>query len=89
MGLAGLGRAVADWLNRRTARAYQRVICTTGWAAAEFERIGAGNVVRVPLGVDLATFTPRARVRPGAGARARSCWCTAAGCRRKRSRSAR
>jgi alpha-1,6-mannosyltransferase len=59
-GLAPLGRAVADWLNRRTARAYQQVICTTGWAAAEFERIGAGNLVRVPLGVDLATFTPRA-----------------------------
>ena len=52
-------RAVADWLNRRTGRAYQQVICTTGWAAAEFERIGAGNLVRVPLGVDLATFTPR------------------------------
>jgi alpha-1,6-mannosyltransferase len=51
--------AVADWLNRRTGRAYQQVICTTGWAAAEFERIGAGNLVRVPLGVDLATFTPR------------------------------
>jgi hypothetical protein len=29
-------------------------------AAAEFERIGAGNLVRVPLGVDLATFTPGA-----------------------------
>jgi len=57
--LAGLGRPVADWLNRRTARAYQRVICTTGWAAAEFERIGAGNLVRVPLGVDLTTFGPR------------------------------
>ena len=64
--LAGLGldRAVADWLNRRTARAYHRVICTTGWAAAEFGRIGAGNVVRVPLGVDLGTFSPGAgRVR--------------------------
>jgi alpha-1,6-mannosyltransferase len=59
-GLSGLGRAVADWLNRRTARAYQYVVCTTGWAAAEFERIGADNLVRVPLGVDLATFTPRA-----------------------------
>jgi alpha-1,6-mannosyltransferase len=57
--LSRLGRAVADWLNRRTVRAYQQVICTTGWAAAEFERIGAGNLVRVPLGVDLATFTPR------------------------------
>ena len=59
-GLGGVGRAVADWLNRRTARSYRQVICTTGWAAAEFERIGAGNVVRVPLGVDLATFAPQA-----------------------------
>jgi len=59
LGLSGVGHAVADWLNRHTARAYQRVICTTGWAAGEFERIGAGNVVRVPLGVDLATFAPR------------------------------
>jgi alpha-1,6-mannosyltransferase len=56
--------AVADWLNRRTARAYHRVICTTGWAAAEFGRVGAGNVVRVPLGVDLDTFSPKVgRVR--------------------------
>jgi hypothetical protein len=53
-----LARAAADWLNRRTARAYHRVICTTSWAAAEFERIGADGVVRVPLGVDLATFRP-------------------------------
>jgi len=59
LGLSRLGRAVADGLNRRTARAYQQVICTTSWAGAEFERIGAGNLVRVPLGVDLATFTPR------------------------------
>ena len=59
--LAGLGpalaRAVADWLNRRTARAYHRVICTTSWAATEFEQVGAANLVRVPLGVDLDTFS--------------------------------
>jgi alpha-1,6-mannosyltransferase len=55
-----LARAAADRLNRRTVRAYRRVICTTGWAAAEFERISAGNVVRVPLGVDLSTFAPQA-----------------------------
>jgi len=61
---SSVSSAVADWLNRRTARAYHRVICTTGWAAAEFGRIGAGNVVRVPLGVDLDTFSPRVgRVR--------------------------
>jgi alpha-1,6-mannosyltransferase len=60
-------RAVADAVNRRTARAYQQVICTTAWAAAEFERIGAGNVARAPLGVDLDTFTA-----PGSTARAAS-----------------
>jgi alpha-1,6-mannosyltransferase len=53
--LAGV-QAAADALNRRTARAYQQVICTTAWAAAEFERIGARNVARAPLGVDLDTF---------------------------------
>ncbi len=67
LGLAPLGRlarSAANWVNRRTARAYRQVICTTSWAAAEFERIGAGNLVRIPLGVDLATFTPGAgRVR--------------------------
>ena len=56
---SALSRAVADWLNRRTVRAYHRVICTTSWAAAEFGRIGAANLVRVPLGVDLDTFGPR------------------------------
>lgn len=57
-------QAAADALNRRTARAYQQVICTTAWAAAEFERIGARNVARAPLGVDLDTFAaPRGTVR--------------------------
>jgi alpha-1,6-mannosyltransferase len=48
--------AVVDAVNRRTVRAYQRVICTTAWAATEFERISAGNLVRARLGVDLTTF---------------------------------
>ena len=52
----GPALALVDAVNRRTARAYRRVICTTAWAAAEFERIGAANLVRAPLGVDLATF---------------------------------
>src|SRR5580693_537393 len=54
----GPALALVDSVNRRTARAYQRVICTTAWAAAEFERIGAANLVRASLGVDLATFAP-------------------------------
>lgn len=53
-----LARVLADALNRRTARAYDQIICTTAWAAAEFTRIDAPNLRRAPLGVDLATFTP-------------------------------
>ncbi len=50
-GLSRWGPALAavDAVNRRTVRAYQRVICTTAWAAAEFERICAVNT-RVGLG---------------------------------------
>jgi alpha-1,6-mannosyltransferase len=51
-------RLVADTLNRRTARQYDQVICTTAWAAAEFERLGAGNLKTIPLGVDLGRFSP-------------------------------
>jgi alpha-1,6-mannosyltransferase len=53
-----MGRWAADGLNRRTAFGYRQVICTTGWAAREFKRIGAANVRRVPLGVDLDMFRP-------------------------------
>jgi alpha-1,6-mannosyltransferase len=52
------GRQVADKLNGRTADGYDRIVCTTRWAAAEFERIDAPNVSRVPLGVDLDRFSP-------------------------------
>ena len=52
----GPALALVDAVNRRTVRGYERVICTTAWAAAEFDRIGAANLVRAPLGVDLATF---------------------------------
>ncbi|GIH08582.1 GDP-mannose-dependent alpha-(1-6)-phosphatidylinositol dimannoside mannosyltransferase [Rhizocola hellebori] len=50
--------ALSARLNRATARHYDRVICTTAWAAREFARIGAGNVTQVPLGVDLDLFHP-------------------------------
>ncbi|MYW64914.1 glycosyltransferase [Streptomyces sp. SID8379] len=59
-------RRAADVLNSRTAHAYARVVCTTEWAEREFVRIGARNVVRAPLGVDLARCRPElwdARVR--------------------------
>ncbi|GGO01584.1 glycosyltransferase [Micromonospora parathelypteridis] len=53
-----LRRPTADRLNRATSRAYDRIVCTTRWAAQEFDRIGADNVDLVPLGVDLDTFHP-------------------------------
>ncbi|MGW2560810.1 glycosyltransferase [Streptomyces sp. NPDC001514] len=49
----------ADRLNRRSAWSYSRIVCTTEWAEREFIRIGASNVVRAPLGVELE------RCRPG------------------------
>lgn len=54
-----LAARAADRLNRRTAWAFARIVCTTEWAEREFLRIGARNVVRAPLGVDLE------RCRPG------------------------
>ncbi|WP_107058700.1 glycosyltransferase [Streptomyces rimosus] len=57
----GPARSAADRANRRTAHAYSRVVCTTEWAAAEFTRLGARNVVRAPLGVDLTKRHPGLR----------------------------
>jgi alpha-1,6-mannosyltransferase len=56
--LSTAARRLANDLNRRTAGDYQRIVCTTRWAAAEFERIGAPNLLRIPLGVDLDLFSP-------------------------------
>ncbi|MEU9075998.1 glycosyltransferase [Kitasatospora sp. NPDC048538] len=53
-----LADIAADRLNAATARAYDAVLCTTGWAAAEFRRIGVPNLVRAPLGVDLTALQP-------------------------------
>ncbi|MEV6345122.1 glycosyltransferase [Actinoplanes sp. NPDC051851] len=52
-----LGLRAADRLNARTVAAFDAVVCTTGWAAREFTRLGAAPV-RVPLGVDLDRFSP-------------------------------
>ncbi|WP_433051540.1 glycosyltransferase [Dactylosporangium sp. CS-033363] len=48
----------ANMLNTRSFRSYDRIVCTTGWAANEFRRIGARNLAQVPLGVDLELFNP-------------------------------
>ncbi|MCT7355406.1 glycosyltransferase [Streptomyces sp. 15-116A] len=57
----GAARRAADALNTRTAHTYARVVCTTEFAAREFVRIGARNVVRAPLGVDLVERHPALR----------------------------
>ncbi|MGW7366888.1 glycosyltransferase [Streptomyces sp. NPDC054841] len=54
-----LAERTADRLNRRSAWSYSRIVCTTEWAEREFIRIGASNVLRAPLGVELE------RCRPG------------------------
>lgn len=64
----GAARRAADALNTRTAHTYARVVCTTGFAEREFVRVGARNVVRAPLGVDLGERHPALR-DPGLRAR--------------------
>ncbi|AFM17611.1 glycosyltransferase [Mycolicibacterium chubuense NBB4] len=56
-----LARTVADAANRRTAANYDAVVCTTAFAREEFDRIGATNLLTVPLGVDLEQFHPSRR----------------------------
>jgi alpha-1,6-mannosyltransferase len=49
----------ANWWNRRLVARFDGVVCTSAFGAKEFERIGAINLTRVPLGVDLDVFRPR------------------------------
>ncbi|GAA4598344.1 alpha-1,6-mannosyltransferase [Actinoplanes octamycinicus] len=60
LGVWGMPKrdALADRLNRRTAEAFDTIVCTTAFAAAEFRRLGVPNLVEVPLGVDLDMFHP-------------------------------
>lgn len=51
-------RWLADRANRHTAACFDTVVCTTQFARAEFDRVGARNVVQLPLGVDLDMFAP-------------------------------
>jgi alpha-1,6-mannosyltransferase len=56
--------AVADRRNRRLVRDFDAVVCASAFGAGEFERIGARNVARITLGVDLTAFSPaRAEAR--------------------------
>lgn len=55
---APLARRLADRSNRALAAEFDAIVCTTAWAAEEFERLPIDNLRRVPLGVDLDRFTP-------------------------------
>lgn len=62
---------LADRSNAALAAGYDAVVCTTAWAAAEFERLPGVTAHLVPLGVDVTRFAPvhadpglRARVTP-------------------------
>ena len=49
------------WHNARLAASFDHVVTTTNFAAAEFREIGINNLMQIPLGVDLATFSPKNR----------------------------
>ncbi|WP_141576833.1 glycosyltransferase [Actinomadura sp. WMMA1423] len=51
---------LTDRWNRRLASGFDAIVTTSAFAAAEFARVGAPHLHRVPLGVDLATFRPAA-----------------------------
>ncbi|WP_250281910.1 MULTISPECIES: glycosyltransferase [unclassified Frankia] len=51
-------RAAADRSNAALARSFDTVVATTAWAGEEFRRVGATNLRRIPLGVDLDRFRP-------------------------------
>lgn len=48
-----------NWHNNRLASRFHHVIATTNFAAKEFEVIKTKNLVNIPLGVDLESFSPR------------------------------
>lgn len=52
---------LVQWHNRRLSNSFDYVIATTKFASSEFVAIGTENLIQVPLGVDLKTFSPSLR----------------------------
>lgn len=52
---------LVNWHNARLASRFNHVIATTAFASREFESIKVENLVNIPLGVDLETFSPKLR----------------------------
>jgi alpha-1,6-mannosyltransferase len=53
--------SLVNWHNRRLSRSFDHVVATTEFAAKEFRELNTPNIVKIPLGVDLETFTPKNR----------------------------
>lgn len=51
-------KRVAKWHNARLASRFDHVVATTDFAAHEFKEIRTPNIIKIPLGVDLQTFSP-------------------------------
>ena len=68
-GLAGrflplpqaLRGAFVRWHNRKLSQSFDQIVTTTDFAAQEFHDIGAPNIYKIALGVDLEIFHPNKR----------------------------
>jgi alpha-1,6-mannosyltransferase len=60
------GRTIADLMNMRIAIEVDRIVTTTSFAAAEFDRLGIPTI-HVPLGVDTDLFYPLSERPKGPG----------------------
>jgi alpha-1,6-mannosyltransferase len=56
--------ALADLVNRRLSGLVGTVVVASTFSGEEWLRVGARNVVKIPLGVDLAVFRPLSTVQP-------------------------
>lgn len=47
--------------NKKTEKVSDLLVCTTDFASQEFRELGSNKIVKIPLGVDLVTFSPKKR----------------------------
>ena len=57
-------KLISKFLNRITNLIYKNIVATTVFAAEEFFQIKSKKVSKIPLGVDLKTFTPELVRKP-------------------------
>jgi alpha-1,6-mannosyltransferase len=67
-----LAHARRSWSAGLAGR-FDAIVCASAFAAEPFAAIGAGNVHRIPFGVDLECFTPRPGRRTGSTTRRLVC----------------